>query len=127
MKKESKTKNPTEFQNPIAKSLRDTINTWYTNTWLCVHAFQWMKSGGVKLVLCAKTSSLSQMMRSCKCFFNMWVKYQLSHITVRTGLLITKTRSNLELYKGRSPSNGKLSDVSFYIDSQKSAHRKFKK
>jgi hypothetical protein len=30
-------------------------------------------------------------------------------------------------YKGRSPSNGKLSDFSFYIDSQKSAHRKFKK
>ena len=29
--------------------------------------------------------------------------------------------------KGRSPSNGKLSDFSFYIDSQKSAHRKFKK
>ena len=30
-------------------------------------------------------------------------------------------------YKGRSPSNGKLSDFPFYIDSQKSAHRKFKK
>ena len=29
--------------------------------------------------------------------------------------------------KGRSPSNGKLSDFSFYIDSQKSAHRIFKK
>ena len=29
--------------------------------------------------------------------------------------------------KGRSPSNGKLSDFPFYIDSQKSAHRKFKK
>ena len=29
--------------------------------------------------------------------------------------------------KGQSPSNGKLSDFSFYIDSQKSAHRKFKK
>jgi hypothetical protein len=29
--------------------------------------------------------------------------------------------------KGRSPSNGKLSDFSFYIDSQKSVHRKFKK
>jgi hypothetical protein len=28
--------------------------------------------------------------------------------------------------KGRSP-NGKLSDFSFYIDSQNSAHRKFKK
>ena len=31
------------------------------------------------------------------------------------------------IYKGQSPSNGKLSDFSFYIDSQKSAHRKFKK
>jgi hypothetical protein len=30
-------------------------------------------------------------------------------------------------YKGRSPSNGKLSDFSFYIDIQKSTHRKFKK
>ena len=29
--------------------------------------------------------------------------------------------------KGRSPSNGKLSDFSFYIDSQISAHWKFKK
>jgi hypothetical protein len=29
--------------------------------------------------------------------------------------------------KGRSPSNGELSDFSFYIDSQKSARRKFKK
>jgi hypothetical protein len=29
--------------------------------------------------------------------------------------------------KGRSPSNGKLSDFAFYIDSQKSAHRKFEK
>ena len=30
-------------------------------------------------------------------------------------------------YKGRSPYNGKLSDFSFYIDSQISVHRKFKK
>ena len=30
-------------------------------------------------------------------------------------------------YKGRSPSNGKLSDFSFHIDSQTTAHRKFKK
>ena len=36
-------------------------------------------------------------------------------------------RSGLKDYKGQSPSNGKLSDFSFYIDSQKSAHRKFKK
>ena len=33
----------------------------------------------------------------------------------------------LILIKGRSPSNGELSDFSFYIDSQESAHRKFKK
>jgi hypothetical protein len=31
------------------------------------------------------------------------------------------------IYKGRIPSNGRLSDFSFYIDSQKSANRKFKK
>jgi hypothetical protein len=31
-----------------------------------------------------------------------------------------------EYNKGRSPSNGKLSDFSFYIDSQKSAHRSLK-
>ena len=31
------------------------------------------------------------------------------------------------IIKGRSPSNGKLSDFFFYIDSTKSAHRKFKK
>jgi hypothetical protein len=30
-------------------------------------------------------------------------------------------------YKGGSPYNGKLSDFSFYIDSQISVHRKFKK
>ena len=35
--------------------------------------------------------------------------------------------AGFSIYKGRSPSNGKLSDFSFYIDSQKSAHRKFKK
>ena len=29
--------------------------------------------------------------------------------------------------KGRSPYNGRLSDFSFYIDSQISVHRKFKK
>ena len=28
--------------------------------------------------------------------------------------------------KGQSPSNGKLSDFSFYIDSQKSVHRSLK-
>jgi hypothetical protein len=30
-------------------------------------------------------------------------------------------------YKGRSPYNGRLSDFSFYIDSQISVHRKYKK
>jgi hypothetical protein len=29
--------------------------------------------------------------------------------------------------KGRSPCNGRLSDFSFYIDSQISVHQKFKK
>jgi hypothetical protein len=31
------------------------------------------------------------------------------------------------MIKGQSPYNGKLSDFSFYIDSQISVHRKFKK
>ena len=34
---------------------------------------------------------------------------------------------DIPINKGRSPSNGELSDFSFYFDSQKSAHRKFKK
>ena len=38
-----------------------------------------------------------------------------------------KTALLLNVIKGRSPSNGELSDFSFYIDSQISAHRKFKK
>jgi hypothetical protein len=39
-----------------------------------------------------------------------------------------KKKKNISFVdKGRSPSNGKLSDFSFYIDSQESAHRKFKK
>ena len=35
--------------------------------------------------------------------------------------------SKLNINKGRSPYNGRLSDFSFYIDSQISVHRKFKK
>ena len=50
---------------------------------------------------------------------------------VRTKTFIRKRRRRLltlvTVNKGRSPSNGKLSYLSFYIDSQKSAHRKFKK
>ena len=33
----------------------------------------------------------------------------------------------IQVNKGRSPYNGRLSDFSFYIDSQTSVHRKFKK
>ena len=41
---------------------------------------------------------------------------------------IANVNFSISLYfKGPSPSNGKLSDFSFYIDTQKSAHRKFKK
>ena len=40
--------------------------------------------------------------------------------------LLQNTDPLNQINKGRSPSNGKLSDFSFYIDSQKSAHRKFK-
>jgi hypothetical protein len=42
-----------------------------------------------------------------------------------TSLMCWKVKTIV--YKGRSPSNGKLSDFSFYIASQQSAHRKFKK
>ena len=42
-------------------------------------------------------------------------------------VFIDRYRIYISGIKGRSPSNGKLSDFSFYIDSQKSAHRKFKK
>ena len=35
--------------------------------------------------------------------------------------------NSIYINKGRSPYNGRLSDFSFYIDSQKSVHRKFKK
>ena len=34
---------------------------------------------------------------------------------------------NIYSIKGQSPYNGRLSDFSFYIDSQISVHRKFKK
>ena len=33
----------------------------------------------------------------------------------------------IQVNKGRSPYNGRLSDFSFYTDSQTSVHRKFKK
>ena len=42
-------------------------------------------------------------------------------------VVLLKRVDGLNHYKGRSPSNGKLSDFSFHIDSQKSAHRKFRK
>ena len=41
--------------------------------------------------------------------------------------IIKKNKNKKKINKGRSPSNGKLSDFSFYIDSQISVHRKFKK
>ena len=44
-------------------------------------------------------------------------------MTIRVQCIVIYT----VIIKGRSPSNGELSDFSFYIDSQKSAHRKFKK
>jgi hypothetical protein len=51
--------------------------------------------------------------------------------TCKCSPLVTKWQIILHFHccfnKGRSPSNGKLSDFSFYIDSQKSAHRKFEK
>jgi hypothetical protein len=49
----------------------------------------------------------------------------MNHKNIKT--LPEQTAGISEFNKGRSSSNGKLSDFSFYIDSQKSAHRKFKK
>ena len=40
---------------------------------------------------------------------------------------IMRVIEGLKDNKGRSPYNGRLSDFSFYIDSQISVHRKFKK
>ena len=52
----------------------------------------------------------------------------LSHIVVSSTLRLSGIRTpNVSGNKGRSPYNGKLSDFSFYIDSQISVHRKFKK
>ena len=42
---------------------------------------------GVQLVLWTQTSSLSEIMKSCKCF-HAWVKYQLSHRIGRTMLVV---------------------------------------
>jgi hypothetical protein len=51
------------------------------------------------------------------------------HKTISTKIdMISSTKYMMCLnYKGRSPYNGKLSDFSFYIDSQISVHRKLKK
>jgi hypothetical protein len=69
--------------------------------------------------------------------FNDATFNNISIISLRSVLLVEETgvpekttylpQVTDKLYKGRSPSNGKLSDFSFYIDSQKSAHRKFQK
>ena len=68
----------------------------------------------------------------CKAIFQQ-IKEQPMHETGGTKEVkhkdiwkLLKTTSTRHI-KGRSPSNGKLSDFSFYIDSQKSVHRKFKK
>jgi hypothetical protein len=47
----------------------------------------------------------------------------LHFLCARPDSMCTKYQHHASYNKGRSPSNGKLSDFSFYIDSQKSAHR----
>ena len=42
-------------------------------------------------------------------------------------VLLGASMNYFDSNKGRSPYNGRLSDFSFYIDSQISVHRKFKK
>ena len=46
---------------------------------------------------------------------------------VKFSSFVTSQETTKIYNKGRSPYNGRLSDVSFYIDSQISVHRKFKK
>ena len=51
----------------------------------------------------------------------------LHFLCARPDSMCTKYQHHASYNKERSPSNGKRSDFSFYIDSQKSAHRKCKK
>ena len=69
-----------------------------------------------------KYEILKSLVSFCR-FVNLQIVRMKTFIRKRQRRLLTLVTVN----KGRSPSNGKLSDFSFYIDSQKSAHRKFKK
>ena len=83
IKKKWKTKNTTlseQFQYPISniQIVRDKIDT--PNTQICDRSLSWLgtstsiKSGRVKLVLWAQTSSLIGMMQSCMCFSHASIK-----------------------------------------------------
>ena len=60
---------------------------------------------------------------------NNWYTLSLAAVSrAHPNIFEVTIRKDIFLHnKGRNPSNGKLFDFSFYIDSQKSAHRKFKK
>ena len=55
--------------------------------------------------------------------FNYSILFSICHNVTKRKELFSLKGTN----KGRSPYNGRLSDFSFYIDSQISVHRKFKK
>ena len=75
-----------QFQNPIEKSQKETHSIILTHKYMtCLSTDTSIKSGGVKLVLWAQTSPLSEMMRSCKCFprmsrisTNCWTEWSLN-------------------------------------------------
>ena len=62
------------------------------------------------------------MSSSTKLFYAYLIRF--AHNLIKDEVLITV---GCPIFKGRSPYNGRLSDFSFYIDSQISVHRKFKK
>ena len=61
-------------QNPTDKSQKEAISINNHNTHTHDYSHSWLltctsiESGGVKLVLCAQTSSFSEMMGACTCF-----------------------------------------------------------
>ena len=56
----------------IEKSQKETQSIILTHKYMtCLSTDTSIKSGGVKLVVWAQTSPLSEMMRSCKCFPRM--------------------------------------------------------
>ena len=90
------------------------ISTWY---FLSISSFNSLDKNKSFLVICYNRTN------------HIETTSPIRHLGIRGEALWIEPLQPLSLpsNKGRSPSNGELSDFSFYIDSQKSAHRKFKK